>query len=447
MKLGKKMGKQSIIASIATLAAGLLVTAGSVSAANANDEAWVPQSSVTATPLLDQYTVLNGECYVLVQFNINEVAGESVGNLLIEGNPPNGDGEDRFAEGTYGFTYDVTNLNSTADPQEVVGKSGSFSIPSCDELMPDPSATLGPLTATANDDGTTRSVSFSGSVSLADIPEGASVTVVTTASSGGSTTTTGGGSYNGTITGTFPDGTVTITSQTFVDGSAVGSPVSTTVTFTPPVVDPEPTAPIVDGQLGGVLTEDNKSAVHAVVTVVRGDAEGPLTVVIGHGETDVPDQTLVFEGGAEETLRVTFEIDECGDIPFTVAFADSPVQGKTQVVDVPCPATSGGGNGDNSGGGDDGDNDGSTGGNTGGSDNTDTDTATSGTGGSTSGGDSEGSTNTNDGNDVPDGATDGFGLVAQSDNTPAILGGSLLSLLFLVAAVVAFQRRRALAGE
>ncbi len=426
-----KVGAPTRLGILATAVVGLLV-AGGATVAYAADGEWTAQSTRELYPVYDN----DAQCYdgmdVLVGATDNVVDGEVISNTLLNGAPLNGDAEDRVGPGVHNYTYVVTNLNSEANPKESVTKSGSFTVVECP--APDPSATLGPITATANDDGIARSIPVSGSVALANLPEGAEVSIVTTASNGVFSVTpiSAAGPFSTTLLGDFPDGTVTLVSQTYVNGTATGAPSSTSVVFTAPV-EPQPEAPIVDAHLNGVLTEDNKSAVHAVVTIDRNDAEGPLTVVITHGDSEKPDATLEFIEDTE-TLRVTFPMDACGNIEFSVRFADSPNEGQTQVVKVPCPATPGG--------------------NTGGPDNNGTSGGTD--NGGVDKGDTDGSKSTvttpkkSTVNTVPGGKTDGFGLSSSESAgiSPLVIGGSSLAVVLMIAlGVVAYQRRQSLAGE
>jgi hypothetical protein len=359
-----KVGTPTKFKAVAIAAVALLAL-GSSAAANAVEDEWVAQSTRTLMAVYDEG---QPHCYsgedVRIGANDNLVAGEVITDTVVDGTPLTGDAENRVGPGVHNYTYVVTNLNSATDPKESVTKSGSFTVDVCP--TPDPSATLSPITATANDDGTMRSIPVSGSVTLADIPQGATVTVVTTASSGATSTTSvsTSGPFSTTLTGSFPDGAVTVTSQTYVNGSAVGAASSTSVTFTAPPVEPQPEAPIVDAQMHGVLVDGKQPSVHAVVTIDRNDAEGPLTIIITHGTSEKPDATLEFIEDTE-TLRVTFPMDTCGVIDFSVRFADSQNEGQVQKVDVPCAPSDNGGGNDNG----DGDTDGANNGNTGGTNN------------------------------------------------------------------------------
>ncbi|MGH7218572.1 MAG: hypothetical protein ACREGE_03980 [Candidatus Microsaccharimonas sp.] len=429
-----RVGTPTKLGLLATAVVGLLAMGGVTTAAYAADGEWAPQSTRELYPVYEN----EAQCYdgmeVLVSAADNVVAGEVITDTLLDGKPLTGDAETRVGPGVHNYTYIVTNLNSEADPKESVTKSGSFTVVECPP--PAPSVTLGPITATANDDGIARSIPVSGSVTLANLPDNAEVTIVTTASNGvfSVTPVPAAGSFSTTLLGDFPDGTVGVTSQVYVNGTAAGASSSTSVVFTAPV-EPQPEAPIVDAHLNGILTDDNKSAVHAVVTVDRNDAEGPLTVVIAHGDSENPDATLEFIEDTE-TLRVTFPMDTCGDIEFSVRFADSQNEGQTSMVNVPCPET------DNGTPGNDGDNGGTPGG---GDDNS---------GGDKGDTDDSKSTVTTPkqptGNTVPGGKTDGFGL-SSSDSagvSPLVFGGASLAVALMIAiGVVAYQRRQSLAGE
>lgn len=354
-----KLSKKIMLAAVAV--AGLVVASGASGALAAEGD-WDSQTVIklNASPYNVQYPPTGG-CQMMINnmyvdpatgnlVNTNPVAGERVEAVYLNGSaePLPGDAVSTVGEGTHTYTYLVRNLSTN----ETDTKAGEPFVATC----PAPSATLGPITATANDDGTTRSISVGGSVTLDNIAVGDVVTVVTTASNGATTTTTiprgenpgFTANFTANLTGTFPDGNVTVSSQTYVNGQAVGAPSGSSVTFVPPV-DPEPDGPTVGADIHGVLTDENKSAVHTVVTIDRNGHEGDLEVELKQGETLVWSDTF---HGDTETLRATPLVGVCGEgIEFTVVIVDFPDSEQTYTVDVPCPVTDGnnGGNGNGNG--------------------------------------------------------------------------------------------------
>gem|GEM_PF-6849082 len=406
----KRFNMTGTPAKLGVLAAtvGLLFAGGT--AAYAEDGAELT-STVTLYPM-DCYT--EGDLPVLIGATYNLADNEGIDTILVDGQALPGDAEFRAGPGEHGYTYHVFN-NDGAETT----RSSSFTVETC-KVTPKPITAPAPTQA-----GQNVTIPSAEGVEYFDTSSGETLTGTVQVPDGGSL-----------VVGARPSG----------DAPVNGGP--WTFTWEAPV-DPEPVAPVVGADLHGLLTEDNTSAVYAVVTVQHNDAEGPLTVIVSHEGAVKPDATLEFLGDGEETLRLTIPMDKCGDVDFDVRFAGSEA-GQTYTVDVPCPATTG--NGD-----DDGDDDGNNNGNTGGTDDGNTDGSNTGNtdGSSNNNGTSNGNTNgsTDNGSKdtgkvAPPAAHTGDTVVSTSSPFGyTLMGGGALLLMLLAAMRVVGLRKSATASN
>lgn len=152
---GRQKTAPSKVRRIAGLSTVLAIGIGSLSlgvatsASAVEDTPWTPQSSATLFPVYEnEEQCYDGGQLVLVSASLDEDEGERIGNFAINGNPLPGDAEYRVGVGEYAYTYTVTNLNSTADPQESVSLGGAFSVVACEVPEPPASPSVGQSTAT-----------------------------------------------------------------------------------------------------------------------------------------------------------------------------------------------------------------------------------------------------------------------------------------------------------
>lgn len=140
-----------------------------------------PFEAESTVTLSAQYDGVDSTCYTegvdanppLVAGTRNEVEGERITAIYVDGVPLVGDGENRRLPGTYSYTYDVTNLATNEVDAGIAG--GTFTVVACEEEVTEPSITNVSLTPSSDGSG----VDYSVTVDLGD-SEGKTVLIAHT---------------------------------------------------------------------------------------------------------------------------------------------------------------------------------------------------------------------------------------------------------------------------